>query len=155
MYAWRILRTQYPHLIAVLTFGLAGGVATTEGVQQVGEFLVVPGTALIAAAASELARVINNVAKEQRALTSDEQEKILRSSLKLRTLLEKTPGIPTSDRREQVEQLRKFEQLIRRRDITAEQWEDILSYLRYLEEDYTPKLEKYAQKYGSDERDLQ
>jgi hypothetical protein len=151
------VRPQLPHLIAALTFGLAGGVVTTEGVQQSAEFLTVPGTALIGAAVSELARLVNNVAEERAReqsvehslLQRDLQEELVRSILKLRTLLEETPGIPTSIRQEQLETLRKYQELIGELGyLTTEQHYEIVDYLLRLKEEYPEKLERYAQTYG-------
>jgi hypothetical protein len=148
---------QLPHLIAALTFGLAGGVVTTEGVQQSAEFLTVPGTALIGAAVSELARLVNNVAEERAReqsvehslLQRDLQEELVRSILKLRTLLEETPGIPTYIRQEQLETLRKYQELIGELGyLTTEQHYEIVDYLLRLKEEYPEKLERYAQTYG-------
>jgi hypothetical protein len=147
------LRPQLPHLIAALSFGLAGGVVTTEGVQQSAEFLAVPGTALIGAAVSELARVVNNIAKEEkgenRLLSRELREELVRSILKLRTLLEETPGIPTYIRQEQLETLRKYQQLIGELGyLTPDQQYEIVDYLLRLKEVYPEKLEIYARAYG-------
>jgi hypothetical protein len=135
------LRPQLPHLIAALTFGLAGGVVTTEGVQQSAEFLTVPGTALIGAAVSELARLVNNVAKEQSVekhlLPRRLREELVRSIYRLRTLLEEIPEIPTYVRQMWLETLEEYQGLIGELGyLTPQQQDEMLYYLTRLEDEY-------------------